>query len=127
MLPTDPLLPDAFEQLPYLPRVGHHGGVNGLGRGQRGPLHLVQWVVRQSPCLDGEAECVVDLGVVALVFRCHPVGGAPRVSDEPAAVQWLPADEAVARMGDMYAIRVRDALNTGDPAVRAHDGRQLVA
>ncbi|MEW1913627.1 NUDIX domain-containing protein [Kitasatospora sp. NPDC085895] len=67
------------------------------------------------------------LGVVALVFRCRPVGGVPSVSDESTVVQWLPADEAVAKMGDMYAIRVRDALATGDPAVRAHDGQQLVA
>ncbi|MEU9076650.1 NUDIX domain-containing protein [Kitasatospora sp. NPDC048538] len=69
----------------------------------------------------------MTLGVVALVFRCRPVGGTPAVSDESTVVQWLPPDDAVAKMGEMYAIRVQDALNLGDPAVRAHDGRRLVA
>ncbi|WP_354641080.1 NUDIX domain-containing protein [Kitasatospora camelliae] len=69
----------------------------------------------------------MTLGVVALVFRCHPVGGVPSISEESTVVEWVPADEAVAKMGDMYAVRVRDALADGAPAVRAHDGKRLVA
>ncbi|MDH6126912.1 NUDIX domain-containing protein [Kitasatospora sp. GP82] len=67
------------------------------------------------------------LGVVALVFRCRPVGGAPQTSDESTDVRWLRAEDALAKMGEMYAIRVQDALHSDVPAVRAHDGRQLVA
>ncbi|WP_035800550.1 NUDIX hydrolase [Kitasatospora mediocidica] len=69
----------------------------------------------------------MSLGVVALVFRCSPAGGALCTSSESSAVEWLSPDDALGRMGEMYAIRVRDALGTGDPAIRAHDGRQLVA
>ncbi|MFJ5883262.1 DNA mismatch repair protein MutT [Kitasatospora cineracea] len=69
----------------------------------------------------------MSLGVVALVFRCRPVGGAPQVSDESTVVEWLPTEQAAARMGDMYAIRVRDAMSLGAPVVRVHDGRRLVA
>ncbi|MER8186501.1 NUDIX domain-containing protein [Kitasatospora sp. NPDC094015] len=68
----------------------------------------------------------MSLGVVALVFRCRPVGGTPSVSEESTVVQWIPAEEAAARMGAMYSVRLRDALGEGAPAVRAHDGRRLV-
>jgi len=67
------------------------------------------------------------LGVVALVFRCHPVGGQAMTSEESSAVEWLTEAEALDRMGDMYAVRLRDALASGRPAVRAHDGQRLTS
>ncbi|WP_433889776.1 NUDIX hydrolase [Streptomyces sp. CA-111067] len=66
------------------------------------------------------------LGVVALVFRCTPEGGYARTSDEAAAVEWVAADKAADSMGEVYGVRVKDALRDGGPCVRAHDGRVLL-
>ncbi len=64
-------------------------------------------------------------GIVALVFRCRPVGGDPTPTDESRSVAWLTPDEVRDQMHPAYAVRVLDAL--GDqPASRAHDGVQLV-
>ena len=64
-------------------------------------------------------------GIVAMVFRCSPLGGTPRPTDESTAVQWLPRDEALSRMDEAYAVRVSDAFGN-TPAIRAHDGVQLI-
>ncbi|MFJ9854309.1 NUDIX hydrolase [Streptomyces sp. NPDC101150] len=66
-------------------------------------------------------------GVVAMVFRCHAESGYERLSDESTAVEWLTGDEASDRMGDVYAVRVLDALREDGPQVRSHDGRKLIA
>ncbi|MGW1869776.1 NUDIX hydrolase [Streptomyces mauvecolor] len=68
----------------------------------------------------------VSLGVVALVFRCKPIGGAECTSDESTAVQWLTPDEVAERMTEVYAIRLLDALDGSGPHVRSHDGRHLI-
>ncbi|MFD3530090.1 NUDIX hydrolase [Streptomyces sp. NPDC058664] len=66
-------------------------------------------------------------GVVALVFRCRPIGGEESTSAESTAVEWLTRDEVEERMTEVYAVRVLDALNaTAAPHVRAHDGRHLL-
>lgn len=67
----------------------------------------------------------VKRGVVALVFRCQPVGGSARTSNESAAVEWLDPAEVGARMAEVYAVRVRDALLPSAPHVRTHDGERL--
>ncbi|GGX71917.1 NUDIX hydrolase [Streptomyces hiroshimensis] len=64
--------------------------------------------------------------VVALVFRCVPVGGSERTSDESLAVSWLTPDEVTARMAEAQAVRLMDALSDDGPHVRIHDGRQLI-
>lgn len=64
-------------------------------------------------------------GVVALVFHCHPEGGHEQLSDESTAVSWLTPDEITARMGEVYAVRITDALQGDSPHVRTHDGRKL--
>ncbi|MEU8545697.1 NUDIX domain-containing protein [Streptomyces roseoverticillatus] len=66
-------------------------------------------------------------GVVALVFRCTPVGGSERTSEESIAVSWLTTDEVTARMPEAQAIRLLDALSDDVPHVRIHDGRRLIA
>ncbi|MGA5869473.1 NUDIX hydrolase [Streptomyces cinereoruber] len=66
-------------------------------------------------------------GIVALVFRCRPVGGDVRVSDEASAVEWLTPGEVRERMAEVYAVRLLDALDGGGPHVRAHDGRRFVS
>jgi 8-oxo-dGTP diphosphatase len=65
-------------------------------------------------------------GVVALVFRCHPIAGEPTTTDESQRVQWLTADEVREQMAPAYAVRVLDALGHS-AASRAHDGVQLIA
>ncbi|MEU4212754.1 NUDIX domain-containing protein [Streptomyces sp. NPDC026206] len=65
-------------------------------------------------------------GIVALVFRCRPVGGTERVSGESAAVSWLTPEEVAATMAEAYAVRLLDALSDDTPHVRVHDGRRLV-
>lgn len=66
-------------------------------------------------------------GVVALVFRCRPVGGEEHPSDESVDVRWFTRGEVENHMVEAYAVRVLDALDTGEPRVRAHDGRRLLA
>ncbi|MGX8905875.1 NUDIX domain-containing protein [Streptomyces netropsis] len=65
-------------------------------------------------------------GIVALIFRCTPVGGAERTSDESVAVSWLTAEEVRAAMTEAYAVRILDALGGGPPHVRIHDGQRLM-
>ncbi|NYI06461.1 NUDIX hydrolase [Allostreptomyces psammosilenae] len=64
-------------------------------------------------------------GIVALVFRCTPLGGTERTSDESTAVAWLKPDEIPSLMSEVYAIRLLDALTPDIPHVRSHDGRHL--
>ncbi|WP_226351217.1 MULTISPECIES: NUDIX hydrolase [unclassified Pseudonocardia] len=67
----------------------------------------------------------LTLGVVALVFRCRPIGGVPTPSEESRRVEWLTLDEVRERMPDVFAIRVLDAF--GDSARhRVHDGVSLI-
>lgn len=64
-------------------------------------------------------------GVVALVFRCKPSGGSERPSPESTEVAWFTPDEVSAHMGEVYAIRLLDALDPNTPHVRTHDGHHL--
>lgn len=66
------------------------------------------------------------LGVIALVFRCRPVGGAERLSEESTAVCWLMPDEIDSAMREVFAVRVADALDGKAPHVRSHDGVRLL-
>lgn len=75
----------------------------------------------------------VDLGILALVYRCQKGPGV--VADETAeatAVRWMPLDEAEREMDEVFFIRVKDAVdydltlgNTG-PHVRHHDGATVL-
>ena len=66
-------------------------------------------------------------GVVALVFRCTAVSGTIRPTEESAAVEWMEPGAAKTKMDPAYAIRVNDALHTGNKIIpRAHDGVRLV-
>jgi 8-oxo-dGTP diphosphatase len=69
----------------------------------------------------------MPLGVVALVFRCRPLGGTLTTSDETRALAWASSSEVSRRMTDAFAIRVLDALKTAAQIpVRAHNGRRLL-
>ena len=104
------------------------GGVLELGEtfdeGVRREVFEETGVVVEVERLTGAYKNMA-LGVVALVFRCRPVGGEPAATDESAAVEWLTPDEALARMTPAYGIRIADAL--GDQAAfRAHDGVEVL-
>ncbi|HKT01335.1 MAG TPA: NUDIX domain-containing protein [Rugosimonospora sp.] len=66
------------------------------------------------------------LGVVALVFRAHAVGGSTRSTDESTQVAWWTPDQVTAGMSDAFAARVLDALDPTDVAVRLHDGTHFL-
>jgi ADP-ribose pyrophosphatase YjhB (NUDIX family) len=66
-------------------------------------------------------------GIVALVFRCHPTGGAEQTSDESTAVRWLTPEEVEAHMSEVYSVRLLDALQQDGPHIRHHDGQRLLA
>lgn len=67
----------------------------------------------------------MPMGVVALVFRCRLVAGAPGPTAEASEVRWLTIDEVTAAMSPAFAVRVTDAL-TDQVHVRHHDGVQLL-
>ncbi len=64
-------------------------------------------------------------GIVALVFRCSPVGGRLTTTDEALSVRWLSIDQIQQHMDPAYVVRVTDAFSEGAPA-RVHDGIDLV-
>ena len=65
--------------------------------------------------------------IVALVFRCHRTSDRPpSETDEASAVRWVTPNEIRRLMTDAYASRVLDALSTGSPMIRAHDGTSLL-
>jgi len=65
-------------------------------------------------------------GVVALVFRCHPLAQRPRASDEATEVLWVAPDAIPHLMSPAYAVRVTDALSNNPPVARTHDGVHLI-
>lgn len=64
-------------------------------------------------------------GIVALVFRCSPVGGQLIITDEALSVRWLTIEEIRRRMDPAYVVRVTDAF-ADRACARAHDGVNLV-
>ncbi|NEW75062.1 NUDIX hydrolase [Streptomyces rhizosphaericus] len=65
--------------------------------------------------------------IVSMVFRCEALDGTPTTGAETRALRWATRDEVTELADEAYAIRVLDALdNTSPPAIRAHDGVQLI-
>jgi 8-oxo-dGTP diphosphatase len=68
----------------------------------------------------------VVLRVVALVFRAQVVGGRAGPTEESQQVAWWTVDRVEKEMGETFAIRVLDALDAHEPAIRLHDGVRLI-
>ncbi|WP_412747513.1 NUDIX hydrolase [Krasilnikovia sp. M28-CT-15] len=106
------------------------GGILELGEsihaGMRREVEEETGVIAEPERLTGVYKNL-RLGVVALVFRARILSGQPRPTEESAAVDWWSADDVAERMGETFAIRVLDALDTTDVAVRLHDGVHLLA
>jgi 8-oxo-dGTP diphosphatase len=68
----------------------------------------------------------LTIGAVALVFRARMVGGEPGPTEESAQVEWWSLETVRLHMAEVFAVRVRDAVNDSDVAVRLHDGTRLL-
>ncbi len=80
----------------------------------------------EPTALTGVYKNVVQ-GIVALVFRCRATGGDISVSSETAEFCWAEATKVASLADPAYAVRVVDALeHAAPPAIRTHDGVQLV-
>ncbi|MER5266939.1 NUDIX hydrolase [Actinosynnema sp. NPDC002837] len=64
-------------------------------------------------------------GIVALVYRCTPLDGTSRTTDEATEVRWMTVNEVCAAMPPAYATRVTDAFENAIHT-RAHDGVNLL-
>lgn len=64
-------------------------------------------------------------GIVALVFRCAPLGESRRATEEAAEVRWMTLEDVRKVMAPAYAVRVTDAFQAMAPT-RAHDGFDLI-
>ncbi len=69
----------------------------------------------------------MKLAVVSLAFRCEPIGGAERISDEATAVSWLTIAEATEAAPEARAVRITDAFSGGGPFVRINNGTSLIS
>jgi 8-oxo-dGTP diphosphatase len=69
----------------------------------------------------------LSAGIVALVFRCTPVGGHQHTTAEARTVGWMTREQVRAAMVPAFAIRVLDALDNDGVQVRTHDGVNLQA
>lgn len=66
-------------------------------------------------------------GILALVFRCRSAGGKTTPNDEVSEFRWATDANLDDLMDPVYAVRARDAIHyNGTPAVRTHDGNQLI-
>jgi 8-oxo-dGTP diphosphatase len=68
----------------------------------------------------------MQLGVISLAFRCRIIGGEAHQSNEARQVAWLTVEEAMRQMPEARAVRVTDAMSGTAPAVRIHDGTDLL-
>ena len=64
----------------------------------------------------------MQLGVVALVFRCRPLAEQQSATDEAEAVRWVKPGEIPNLMAPAFAVRVADALSLATAISRVHDG-----
>lgn len=63
----------------------------------------------------------MTVGVVALVFECGAVSGAPRASDESLQVAYVDPERLPDLVGDRIRVRIDDALSYCiHPIIRAH-------
>ena len=66
-------------------------------------------------------------GIVALVFRCEVTSPAVTQTSEAAEIRWKSLDSTSSLMNQAYQVRLLDATRDGPPALRSHDGTNLLA
>jgi 8-oxo-dGTP diphosphatase len=66
-------------------------------------------------------------GILALVFRCRPIGGALIENSEVVAFRWIREADVSSIMSEAYAVRILDAYQyNAVPSIRNHDGVKLL-
>ena len=64
--------------------------------------------------------------IIALVFRCRAIDGQLTENAEASAFHCASPDEIRSLMTEAYAVRVLDTLSAETPAIRWHDGTNLL-
>ncbi|WP_373167249.1 NUDIX hydrolase [Mycobacterium marinum] len=64
-------------------------------------------------------------GIVALAYRCRPVGGEPHATEEAREIRWMTKEDVQAVMVPAFGVRVLDAFEEASQS-RAHDGVNLM-
>ncbi len=65
--------------------------------------------------------------IVALVFRCRPIGLGECSDAETVAVDWMTRGQVIDQMAHVFAVRVLDAIDDRrDVRYRNHDGQRLL-
>ena len=66
-------------------------------------------------------------GIIALVFRCRPIGGTLTENSEVTGFRWVRESDVNSIMSEAYAVRILDAYrHNAVPSIRDHDGVRLV-
>jgi hypothetical protein len=66
-------------------------------------------------------------GIIALVFRCRPTGGALTENSEVSGFRWIRESDVRSIMSEAYAVRILDAYqHNAVPSIRNHDGVRLL-
>lgn len=66
-------------------------------------------------------------GIVALVFRCRPIGGSLTENSEVVGFRWVREADVSSIMPEAFAVRILDAYqHDAAPSIRDHDGARLV-
>jgi 8-oxo-dGTP diphosphatase len=66
-------------------------------------------------------------GIIALVFRCRPIGGTLTENSEVTGFRRVRESDVSSIMSEVYAVRILDAYqHNAVPSIRDHDGVRLV-
>ncbi len=66
-------------------------------------------------------------GIIALVFRCRPIGGSLTKNSEVTGFRWIREADVSSIMSEAFAVRILDAYQyDAAPSIRDHDGVHLV-
>jgi ADP-ribose pyrophosphatase YjhB (NUDIX family) len=90
--------------------------------------HGLRREVREETGLDIQPERLTGVyknmarGIVALVFRCRVIDGQLLRTAETAEHRWLTSDQVRDHVTPAFAVRILDAYQDGQSAIRSHDG-----
>lgn len=111
---------------------GHWEPPGGVLELDETPEEGAQREVREETGMEVDVERLTGVyknmprGIVALVFRCSAKAGTPCRTSESVEVRWAVRHELDDIMDPAYVVRVEDAFRS-EPAVRVHDGTQVLS
>ncbi|MFD4670935.1 NUDIX hydrolase [Lentzea sp. NPDC058450] len=68
----------------------------------------------------------MNLGIVALIFRCDPLGEPIGPTDEASEIRWISMQEIRGSTAPAYATRIAYAFESRSVNARIHDGVSLI-